>query len=351
MVYRRFLFSIIFILNSLFGDNYWVKYGWELFNTGGAAPSIALGNALTAYHGGYVGSYLVNPAHPIVQNQTWTFSHQSRFAGMINREMIGFPMKVNQRTIHSIFIYEGIGQIPDTRNMLLDWGLDGQFGTNDLGEGNGILDEGERLDPNKLDYFGQHQFGAYFSTPISILNQKGGIGLKVLYHSIGENTGVGVGFNIGIVKPLGKGHVGVTIKDVPSSGVLWDNGTIENSIPSASIGYSLPIALEKFPIHVFYNIGSHIEPNNRNLYSTIGTGNLGISFDGSMEWIYQEKISFQLGRSKDGFISSGLGLTFDEISINYAFLLTEPATQLGNNHYISITFQPSWIIQKIIPQE
>jgi len=350
MVYKIVLYLII-LVNSGFGESYWVKYGWELFNTGGAAPSIALGNTLTAYHGNYVGSYLVNPAHPISQKKIWTISHQSRFAGMINRELIGFPIKVNKHIIQSLLIYEGIGQIPDTRNMLLDWGMDGQFGTNDIGEGNGILDEGERLDPEKVQFFGQHQFGAYFSTPVSFMNQKGGIGMKVLYHSLGDNSGVGVGFNIGIIKNLGKGQFGVSVKDIPSSGILWNNGAIEGTIPSANIGYSFPIVFKKFPIKAFYNIGSHLEPNNRNMFSAFGSGNIGVSFAGSAEWIYRENISLQVGRSKDGFISSGVGLNLNNVSIHYAFRLMEPATQLGNNHYISLSFHPSWILEKLISTE
>jgi hypothetical protein len=87
------------------------------------------------------------------------------------------------------------------------------------------------------------------------------------------------------------------------------------------------------------------------MFSTIGSGNIGISFEGSTEWIYQDNISFQLGKSRDGFISSGLGIYFKNISIHYAFLLMEPATQLGNNHYISISFHPSWILEKLISTE
>ena len=45
---------------------------------------------------------------------------------------------------------ESIGDIPDTRNALLDYGLDGMPNTGDIGENNGILDDGERLDQKKL---------------------------------------------------------------------------------------------------------------------------------------------------------------------------------------------------------
>ena len=67
-----------------------------------------------------------------------------------NKTMMGFNL-----------LYEGVGSIPDTRETLLDWGLDGIFGTNDLGEGNGILDEGERLDGDQVQYFSQRQVGLH----------------------------------------------------------------------------------------------------------------------------------------------------------------------------------------------
>ena len=65
---------------------------------------------------------------------------------MINSDLIGFPINNFSRPLNVIIIYEGIDHIPDTRNILLDFGLDGIPGSGDSGEGNGILDEGERLD-------------------------------------------------------------------------------------------------------------------------------------------------------------------------------------------------------------
>ena len=40
----------------------------------------------------------------------------------------------------------------DTRSALFDWGLDGEYGTNDLGEGNGIIDEGDYFVIYKINW-------------------------------------------------------------------------------------------------------------------------------------------------------------------------------------------------------
>ena len=100
------------------------------------------------------GISLVNPALSSVYNEKIGLTHQSRIAGMVNSELISFNKDISDSTWASIAIlYEGVSGVPDTRNALLDWGNDGVFGTFDPGENNGILDEGERLDANKITYF------------------------------------------------------------------------------------------------------------------------------------------------------------------------------------------------------
>ena len=74
--------------------------------------------------------------------------------------------------------------------MLLDWGADGQFGTNDIGEGNGVLDEGERLDTEKLRYFDQHQFGFHGAFISKFMGIPIGIGYKLLSYSLDGHCNV-----------------------------------------------------------------------------------------------------------------------------------------------------------------
>ena len=80
---------------------------------------------------------------------------------------------------------ESIGDIPDTRNALLDYGLDGMPNTGDIGENNGILDDGERLDSEKVNYFNQNQIGLHISKSFTYSNYNLGFALKFLDHRIG----------------------------------------------------------------------------------------------------------------------------------------------------------------------
>ena len=149
--YRKFMsslwtfpFLLIFFMSLGFSNGYWVNYGWEIFEHVTDARTAALGNATTAYQFGGNSSSLMNPIFSTQGSQKITLAHQSRFAGLLNNDLASFKIKRSGKTSQSNLLYERIGQIPDTRNMLLAWGNDGQCGTNELGEGYGILYEGER---------------------------------------------------------------------------------------------------------------------------------------------------------------------------------------------------------------
>ena len=126
----------------LLGNVNWVNYGWELFDYVTEARTASLGKATVAYNFDYPSSALSNPYFPISSTRKISLTHQSRFAGLINSELISFQVNNKDKLINLNLILEGVSNIPDTRSALLDWGYDGQYGTNDLGESNGIIDEG-----------------------------------------------------------------------------------------------------------------------------------------------------------------------------------------------------------------
>ena len=179
-----------------FSQTYWVKYGWQAFTSAGDARIHSLGGAAVTDYGTSV-SPLFNPAASgRVGIHNINYTHQSRLAGMINSDLIGFPIRNFSQPLNLIILHEGIDDIPDTRHILMDFGLDGIPGTGDIGEGNGILDEGERLDESKLKYFSQRQLGLHLSTAWEKKNFEIGLALKILQHSLGEFSGTGIGLDL-----------------------------------------------------------------------------------------------------------------------------------------------------------
>lgn len=339
---RNFIFAVS-LLTFVNAKGFWVKYGWELFYHVTDARTAALGNATTAYNFGSPTASLINPIFSSAPSQQISLSHQSRFAGILNNDVIGFQLDRKGKPIQFNILYEGIGQIPDTRNMLLDWGNDGQFGTNDAGEGNGILDEGERLDADQLRFFSQHQIGVHGAFNHSFRNMPLGIGIKVLSYSLGDHFALGVGIDLGIMKHVKGTNVGIVTRNLPTSGLIWDNGTIEGTTPSVSVGVHRPLELTKFPVKLHSMFSLDVSTTTRHLDSQLGFGSFSVDGSFGMEGIIKDKFSIRIGQNAVGNSTGGIGVQWDGFGVDYAFLSSPSADHLGNHHLVSLNVKMDWV--------
>ena len=232
-----FRISLHFLLVcNLFSNLYWVNYGWELFNYVSEARRASLGNSTVAYDFNDPSSSLGNPCFPLTYTRKISLTHQSRFAGIVNSELISTQLKKEERLININLIFEGINDIPDTRSALLDWGYDGQYGTSDLGESNGKIDEGERLDIDKIKFFSQRRYGFHGTSNFIFKGIPLGVGLKIISASLGHQNGIGIGLDFGFHKRIMNYNLGFVIKNIPASGMMWSNGNIEGTGPSVEFG-------------------------------------------------------------------------------------------------------------------
>ena len=339
---------MIINLSIVMGDGVWVKYGWELFDYVVDARSASLGNAGTAYNLGSIQSSMVNPSFISYTGNNISMTHQSRFAGMVNSDLFGMQLKSKSRTINLNILYQGISNIPDTRAMLLDWGQDGQFGTNDIGEGNGIVDEGERLDKQKLRYFNQHQFGMHGAFITKIMGVPLGIGFKMLSYSLSDHYALGVGIDIGYNTMIKRSSLGIVIRNFPASGLIWDSGTVEGTKPSVSIGLHHPMAyFEKSSILINMMLNLEASLSNANMDSNIKYKSLALDRSYGLEVIYRKNIMIRFGKNSVNDGTGGIGLRWEKMGLDYAFINTSKDASLGNHHLISISLSTEWIISKI----
>jgi len=348
MAFKKQIFISIIVLfalqSGLQSKSYWIKYGWSVFEEAGDARSIALGNALSAAPGEIGGSF-INPSSAYNEGPLRiNYAHHSRFAGMISADYLSFPYRsiVGLPVIFHL-VNEKIQDIPDTRNMLLDWGVDGEPGTNDQGEGNGILDEGERLDAEKLKTFDQSQWGILLSTSIIYRDVRIGIAAKGLFHSIGENYANGLGFIVGAQKSFWKGNTfGVVIQDFTTSWLVWNNGTIERTRPRLLAGVSQSIQFKRLPVKMILLGDIIFRPMERSLSDDFYWNNTGSNFRLGLELIYSNKINIQLGRNQVGLISTGLGVRWKSFGFQYAFQANSNLS-LGQGHFISLLVDPDQV--------
>ena len=340
--------SLSLFLSFGFSDGFWVNYGWELFEHVTDARNAALGSATTAYQYGSPTSSLMNPVFSNLESPEIVLTHQSRFAGILNNDLVSFQIQRESNPIHFNILYEGIGKIPDTRNMLLDWGNDGKIGTNDAGEGNGILDEGERLDADQIRFFSQHQVGIHGSFNHIYHNIPVGIGVKVLSYSLDNNFAMGVGIDLGVLKQFKGTDVGIVARNLPASGLIWDNGTVEGTTTSISIGVHRPFEFTEIPVKLHSMFKLDMSTTNRHLDSQIGFSSISIDGAFGIEGIYKAKLFIRLGRNAVNSSTGGLGVRWDGFGVDYAFLSTNSDGGLGNHHLISLRFSIDWVKTKLI---
>lgn len=332
---------LILALQVTWAQSYWVRYGWEVFRSGGDARSLALGRAQVAA-GGSAAAALFNPAHHYFPGpRPVTYAHQSRLNGMINSDLVAFPL--TKPNLGVVILYEGISRIPDTREILLDFGSDGIPGTGDAGEGNGLLDEGERLDEEKLTYFNQRQVGLHLSSAWSLKPLVVGLGLKILRQAIGEYSGTGMGLDLGMLwNPRKSTTLGVMVADVTTSLMVWESGTLERTPPSLNLGLAQEANLGSWSLTALAAV--RVDPAGESLGDDFRIARRwGGNYQLGLEVSYAQRLALRLGRLTVGSPSAGLGLAWSHLALNYAFQSSPPTTGLGPSHYLSLSFDPAWI--------
>ena len=345
---KKFLILILlFSVSRIYPNNtVWTKYGWQIFRQAGDARTIALGSSFSA--GGHsIIDALWNPAITMQKNQTvFNYGHQSRFAGMINSDLISFPIKIQNTALAITILHETIGQIPDTRRALLDWGLDGIPGTGDLGEANGILDEGERLNSKSINFFRQTQWGLHASHSWELGTFRLGLAVKSLYHILGDNSSTGLGFDLGVAfGPWNSMEFGLTVHDFTTSWQVWDNGTVERFYPRISTGLNWIYGFSSFPINVGIRLDGVLNTEGRSLSDDYGIGSMGGSLRSGIEIIYDELIALRFGRTDIGVFTTGLGVRADHVSIHYAVQFIPASWALGKSHIVSFSLDLDWLTE------
>ena len=348
---RNIIFSLFLIFGQfrLFAEINNVSHGWGLFSRVSDSRVAALSFSTIAYPIKSSGISLVNPALSIIYNEKIGLTHQSKFAGMVNSEFVGFNKKISDSSwVNIALLYEGIGSIPDTRNALLDWGSDGVFGTFDQGENNGILDEGERIDANKVSYFNQNQFGVYGAISKPYRGWSIGVGMKLLFHTFNDYYALGTGINLGALRSFENGtSIGVVLYDAPTSGVLWNNGDVELTPSSFSVGIHHSFLIEKYQIAINPVCRLDILMKEQTIDSRILLNSIPFEVSGGIETIYKRKIFVRVGFYPSGTFATGIGIFWENIRFDYAYLIDQSITGIDNNHLITVSVSSDWIKKKV----
>lgn len=306
------------------------KYAGEFLAIGVGARPQSLGAAFTAIADDGTAAYW-NPAG--IGQLTFpqvSLMHAEQFGGEINYDFASIIIPYRQKTTFGFSIIRlGIDGIPDTRNALID-----------TVQANGRIDEGERLNLDKITYFSNTDFAFYFS----FAHQKNpstffGANVKLIKRTIGDNAAWGVGFDAAVLMHLGERFtIGANLMDATSTIIVWDTGRKELISPTLKIGSAYKFIPEMVPVTFIPVIDADIRFENRRFAAQYHLGSVSIDMHYGMELQYKELTSIRIGYDDVKRLSFGFGAHIARIQVDYAFTSFDDFNELGNSHRISLSF-------------
>ncbi|MFQ6674248.1 MAG: hypothetical protein ACE5GH_05640 [Fidelibacterota bacterium] len=314
------------------GESIWVKYGNQVFQGVGDARSVAVSEAEVASATGPL-AILWNPARLQAGGENMlVYAHQERFSGNVVFDVIGFNLKDSFKSKWSFaLIREGVQGIPNTTDALL--------------HGTGSLEsEDERIIASRVTYFNQAQWAAVLGVGRRRGEWNVGGAARILMHRLGDNSGYGIGFDLGVYRSFSPGNsVGVTVRDVTTSWVVWESGTVERIVPQILFGDMQVVPIAPLNLSITLMGTGVLNLSGRTSSDDYSAGSFGGHLRGGIDIQYKENFHLRVGRNPVTRYSAGLGLGFPFGDIDYAFTPSPLGTVLGTSHYISLNLRLSFL--------
>lgn len=305
------ILACMILPNALYAQGFVnAKYASEFLALGVGARSSALGGTGTGFVNDVTAGYFNPAALSQINYPQIAIFHESRFGGLSNYDYAGaaIPIAANQTVALSAFRIGYGDDIADTRNALID------------NNGNGIIDENDRLDPTKIVY-GSASDWAVFASYSREVDDKLSVGgnVKILYRSLFEHSAWGVGFDVSAsYRPLEGLSLGATLADVTKSLLAWDTGNQEFIVPTLRLG-----AAYKYYIHEDHSImpvvdGSfRFEGRSQSAMADLGIASLDAQ--AGLEYSYKDRVYIRGGINDVKQLSIGAGVKLPKLNIDYSF--------------------------------
>ncbi len=261
--------------------------------------------------------------------------HSTWFRNEVSASSAAFTFSYKDQPIGLMISRIGISDIPDSRNALLDYGLDGIPGTGDTGEGNGELDENEIIDYDGVVFTGIANYTVHLGMPIYQKNNfKLGLTVGLLYTSLIGTNGFGLTFDL-YAEHEGKNVRSLySLKNLPSAVMVFGNGEAQYYPPQFKAAWLLPLKAGDFTFEPGISTAMSITENLDYYMISIGSA-LALDIQPLLRIGYKNLVYAGISYRYGDGIHTGLEFILPFIDINYSF---RPAVNgdLGSSHLISL---------------
>jgi len=253
--------------------------------------------------------------------------HDERFGSLISFDFasVAVPYGLDESLGLSI-LRLGVDGIPDTRKAWID------------NNSNGIFDNVDRLDYDKVTYFNATDWALYFTyakRPSSGLMY--GANVKIIRRDLADQSAIGIGFDVGaLYSPMPDLYLGINAQDITTTLVAWSTGRNELVSPTLKIGAAYSIEALGGRFAPALDVDVRFE--NRRFSSVANLG--AVSFDphAGLEFDYKKTVALRVGYNDVKQLTLGAGVHLRMLDVDYSFAKFTADETLGNTHRISLRF-------------
>jgi hypothetical protein len=323
----RNIAALVVLFHTIAGAQTVAKYAGEFMAIGVGGRALGLGGAHVALANDATAGYWNPAALARINYPEGIIMHDERFGSLINYDFasIAIPYGFDASVGLSV-LRLGVDGIPDTRNAWID------------NNGNGIFDNADRLDYDKISYFNATDWAFYFTyAKRSTSGLMYGANVKVIRRGLADQSATGIGFDIGaLYSPFEDLSLGVNAQDITTTLIAWSTGRNELVSPTLKLGAAYSITAFGGRFTPVFDVDVRFE--NRRFSSIANLG--AVSFDphAGLEFDYKRTLALRVGYNDVKQLTLGAGLHLRMLDVDYSFAKFSADETLGNTHRISLRF-------------
>lgn len=303
------------------------KYAGEFMAIGVGGRALGLGAAHVALANDATAGYWNPGALARIDYPEAVIMHDERFGSLMNYDFASVALPYGADASLGLSVLRlGIDGIPDTRQAWID------------NNGNGVFDNVDRLDYDKISYFNAADWAIYFTyAKRASTHLFYGANVKLIRRDLADQSATGIGFDAGVLySPLANLYVGVTAQDVTTTFVAWSTGRNELISPTLKLGTAYFVELLGGRLAPTLDLDLRFE--NRQYASLAHLGPMSIDPHVGLEFDYKNTVALRVGYNDVKQFTLGAGVHLRMLDVDYSFAKFGGDELLGNTHRISLRF-------------